>query len=56
MIAKMNMNLHDIQSDIQRLANQQTQNQAQHLQAQQLFQAQQIANMINQVRVGGRAN
>lgn len=47
----MNVSLHDIQADIQRLAQQQSQNQAQHLQAQQLMQAQQIANLLNQVRV-----
>jgi len=46
----MNTSLYDIQADIQRLANQQTQIQAQHIQAQQLMQAQQIANMLNQVR------
>jgi len=45
----MNMNLQDIQQDIHRLATQQSQMQAQHLQAQQLMQAQQIANMLNQV-------
>lgn len=45
----MNVSLHDIQADIQRLAQQQTQNQAQQLQAQQLMQAQQIANLLNQV-------
>ena len=43
------MNLQDIQHDIQRLTTQQNQIQAQHLQAQQLLQAQQIANMLNQV-------
>lgn len=48
-IAIMNMNLQDIQQDIHRLATQQSQMQAQHLQAQQLMQAQQIANMLNQV-------
>ncbi|XP_015039476.2 patronin isoform X47 [Drosophila pseudoobscura] len=47
-IAIMNMNLQDIQQDIHRLATQQSQMQAQHLQAQQLLQAQQIANMLNQ--------
>ncbi|XP_039480559.1 patronin isoform X26 [Drosophila santomea] len=47
-IAIMNMNLQDIQQDIHRLATQQSQMQAQHLQAQQLMQAQQIANMLNQ--------
>lgn len=46
----MNVSLHDIQADIQRLAQQQTQNQAQHMQAQQLMQAQQIANLLNQVK------
>lgn len=45
----MNVSLHDIQADIQRLAQQQTQNQAQQLQAQQLMQAQQIASLLNQV-------
>lgn len=45
----MNMNLQDIQQDIQRLATQQNQIQAQQMQAQQLLQAQQIANMLNQV-------
>uniref|UniRef100_A0A1A9WN88 CKK domain-containing protein n=1 Tax=Glossina brevipalpis TaxID=37001 RepID=A0A1A9WN88_9MUSC len=43
-IAIMNMNLQDLQQDIQRLASQQ----AQQMQAQQLLQAQQIANMLNQ--------
>lgn len=47
-IAIMNNNLKDIQQDIHRLTNQQSQMQAQHIQAQQLLQAQQIANMINQ--------
>ncbi|KAL5289447.1 hypothetical protein ACFFRR_009524 [Megaselia abdita] len=47
-IAMMNTNLHDIQQDIQRLATQQSQIHAQHLQAQQLMQAQQISNMLNQ--------
>lgn len=47
----MNVSLHDIQADIQRLAQQQTQNQAQQLQAQQLMQAQQIANLLNQVKL-----
>lgn len=46
----MNMNLQDIQQDIQRLATQQNQIQAQQMQAQQLLQAQQIANMLNQVK------
>lgn len=46
----MNVSLHDIQADIARLAQQQTQNQAQHMQAQQLMQAQQIANLLNQVK------
>jgi len=50
-IAIMNMNLQDIQQDIHRLATQQSQMQAQHLQAQQLMQAQQIANMLNQVSI-----
>lgn len=45
----MNVSLHDIQADIQRLAQQQSQNQAQHLQAHQLMQAQQIASLLNQV-------
>lgn len=44
----MNNNLKDIQQDIHRLTNQQSQMQAQHIQAQQLLQAQQIANMISQ--------
>lgn len=47
----MNMNLQDIQQDIQRLATQQNQIQAQQMQAQQLLQAQQIANMLNQVNI-----
>ncbi|XP_021710419.1 patronin isoform X24 [Aedes aegypti] len=47
-ISKMNSNLHDIQADIQRLTQQQTQIQAQTLQAQQLLHAQQIANLLNQ--------
>lgn len=47
-IAIMNMNLQDIQQDIQRLASQQNQIQAQQMQAQQLLQAQQIANLLNQ--------
>ncbi|XP_037947366.1 patronin isoform X4 [Teleopsis dalmanni] len=47
-IAIMNMNLHDIQQDIQRLATQQNQIHAQHLHAQQLIHAQHIANMLNQ--------
>lgn len=42
----MNSNLKDIQQDIHRLTNQQSQMQAQAIQAQQLLQAQQIANMI----------
>lgn len=45
-IAIMNSNLKDIQQDIHRLTNQQSQMQAQAIQAQQLLQAQQIANMI----------
>ncbi|XP_017837889.1 patronin isoform X39 [Drosophila busckii] len=52
-IAIMNMNLQDIQQDIHRLATQQSQMQAQHLQAQQLMQAQQIANMLNQQQTYG---
>ncbi|XP_041450297.1 patronin isoform X24 [Drosophila obscura] len=52
-IAIMNMNLQDIQQDIHRLATQQSQMQAQHLQAQQLLQAQQIANMLNQQQTYG---
>ncbi|XP_041784862.1 patronin isoform X15 [Anopheles merus] len=47
-ISKMNSNLHDIQADIQRLTQQQSQIQAQTLQAQQLLHAQQIANLLNQ--------
>ncbi|KAH8358239.1 hypothetical protein KR084_008859 [Drosophila pseudotakahashii] len=43
----------DIQQDIHRLATQQSQMQAQHLQAQQLMQAQQIANMLNQQQTYG---
>lgn len=46
----MNMNLQDLQHDIQRLASQQ----AQQMQAQQLLQAQQIANMLNQVNTNTR--
>ncbi|KRF79891.1 patronin isoform X33 [Drosophila virilis] len=53
-IAIMNMNLQDIQQDIHRLATQQSQMQAQHLQAQQLMQAQQIANMLNQQTYGSQ--
>lgn len=44
----MNTNLHDIQADIQRLANQQSQIQAQTIQAHQLLQAQQIATLLSQ--------
>lgn len=47
-IALMNSDLHDIQEDIQKLAEQQGQIQVQTLQAQQLLQAQQIANILNQ--------
>ena len=47
-ISTMNMNLHDLQQDIQRIATQQSQIHAQQLQAQQLMQAQQIANMLSQ--------
>uniref|UniRef100_A0A336MXI7 CSON005804 protein n=1 Tax=Culicoides sonorensis TaxID=179676 RepID=A0A336MXI7_CULSO len=47
-IAMMNTNLTDIQSDIQRLASQQSQIQAQTIQAQQLMHAQQIANILSQ--------
>jgi calmodulin-regulated spectrin-associated protein len=47
-IALMNCDLHDIQDDIQKLAKQQNQIQVQAMQAQQLFQAQQIANILNQ--------
>uniref|UniRef100_A0A182IPY1 CKK domain-containing protein n=1 Tax=Anopheles atroparvus TaxID=41427 RepID=A0A182IPY1_ANOAO len=47
-ISKMNSNLHDIQADIHRLTQQQSQIQAQTLQAQQLLHAQQIANLLNQ--------
>lgn len=44
----MNSSLKDIQKDIHRLTTQQSQMHAQHIQASQLLQAQQIANMINQ--------
>lgn len=47
-IALMNSDLHDIQEDIQKLAEQQNQIQVQTMQAQQLLQAQQIANILNQ--------
>lgn len=47
----MNTNLHDIQADIQRLATQQSQIQAQTIQAQQLIHAQQIANILSQVKI-----
>lgn len=47
-IALMNNDLHDIQEDIQKLAEQQNQIQVQTMQAQQLLQAQQIANLLNQ--------
>lgn len=47
-IAVMNSDLHDIQEDIQKLAEQQNQIQVQTMQAQQLLQAQQIANILNQ--------
>lgn len=47
-IALMNTDLHDIQEDIQKLAEQQNQIQVQTMQAQQLLQAQQIANILNQ--------
>lgn len=47
-IALMNNDLHDIQEDIQKLAEQQNQIHAQTIQAQQLLQAQQIANILNQ--------
>lgn len=47
-IALMNNDLHDIQEDIQKLAEQQNQIQVQTMQAQQLLQAQQIANILNQ--------
>lgn len=50
LVTHMNVSLNDIQADIQRLAQQQTQNQAQHAQVQQLMQAQHIANLLNQVR------
>nr|XP_029721095.1 patronin-like isoform X32 [Aedes albopictus] len=43
-----NMDLEQYQADIQRLTQQQTQIQAQTLQAQQLLHAQQIANLLNQ--------
>lgn len=45
-IAQKNTSLQDLNEDINRLANLQVQMQAQHVQAQQLMQAQQIANMI----------
>lgn len=44
----MNSSLKDLQKDIHRLTTQQSQMHAQHIQASQLLQAQQIANMINQ--------
>ncbi|CAH1730700.1 unnamed protein product [Chironomus riparius] len=47
-IAVMNSDLHDIQEDIQKLAEQQNQIQVQTMQAQQLLQAQQIANILTQ--------
>lgn len=47
-IALMNSDLHDIQEDIQKLAEQQNQIQVQTMQAQQILQAQQIANILNQ--------
>lgn len=47
-IAVMNSDLHDIQEDIQKLAEQQNQIQVQTMQAQQILQAQQIANILNQ--------
>ncbi|KAG5673265.1 hypothetical protein PVAND_003327 [Polypedilum vanderplanki] len=47
-IALMNNDLHDIQEDIQKLAEQQNQIQVQTMQAQQLLQAQQIANILTQ--------
>lgn len=47
-IALMNSDLCDIQEDIQKLAEQQNQIQVQTMQAQQLLQAQQIANILNQ--------
>ncbi|XP_061511279.1 patronin isoform X26 [Anopheles gambiae] len=43
-----NMDLEQYQADIQRLTQQQSQIQAQTLQAQQLLHAQQIANLLNQ--------
>ncbi|CRL08076.1 CLUMA_CG020974, isoform B [Clunio marinus] len=46
-IAMMNSDLHDIQEDIQKLAEQQNQIQVQTMQAQQLLQAQQIASILN---------
>lgn len=52
----MNTNLHDIQSDIQRLASQQNQIQAQTIQAQQLMHAQQIANILSQQQYGSQHN
>ncbi|XP_063709467.1 patronin isoform X3 [Culicoides brevitarsis] len=55
-IAMMNTNLHDIQSDIQRLASQQNQIQAQTIQAQQLMHAQQIANILSQQQYGSQVN
>lgn len=55
-IAMMNTNLHDIQSDIQRLASQQNQIQAQTIQAQQLMHAQQIANILSQQQYGSQHN
>lgn len=45
-IALKNSSLQDIQQDIYRLQNLESQMQAQHVQAQQLMHAQQIANMI----------
>ncbi|XP_058832170.1 patronin-like isoform X6 [Topomyia yanbarensis] len=47
-ISKMNSNLHDIQADIQRLTQQQSQIQAQTIQAHQLLHAQQIASLLSQ--------
>ena len=47
-IALMNNDLHDIHEDIQKLAEQQNQIHVQTMQAQQLLQAQQIANILNQ--------
>ncbi|XP_058464471.1 patronin isoform X5 [Malaya genurostris] len=47
-ISKMNSNLHEIQADIQRLTQQQSQIQAQTIQAHQLLHAQQIASLLNQ--------